>query len=286
MLEPCASRAGGSRAASARARWRRAGRAARRRGWRAPMAASVNLTRAAPITARSVRSREKSSLVHHEPLAPHIDDAREGASMSTAVDVARAGAADMISVNPSSPHAKKRAPARRGVVPSDEVDVAVDGTPRADHRGGARRPKRARSRTTPPCVPCARSRTRATSPSPCALAPPTPRRVIPPPATPRRRGAAVRRHVVPHHQCRPPSPPASSSAPRGERSAPSPSTPFARATQKTSPRTSLVVRAFDTLAARARLRRRRPTCEGQPDAALAANGRPRSLRRGVPSGCT
>ena len=49
--------------------------------------------------------------------------------MSTAVDVARAGAADMISVNPSSPHAKKRAPARRGVVPSDEVDVAVDGTP-------------------------------------------------------------------------------------------------------------------------------------------------------------
>ena len=48
--------------------------------------------------------------------------------MSTAVDVVRAGVADVTPVCPSSPLAKKRAPARRDVVPSDEVDVAVEGT--------------------------------------------------------------------------------------------------------------------------------------------------------------
>ena len=48
--------------------------------------------------------------------------------MSTAVDDARAGVADVIPVGPSSPLAKKRAPARRDVVPCDEVDVAVEGT--------------------------------------------------------------------------------------------------------------------------------------------------------------
>lgn len=48
--------------------------------------------------------------------------------MSTAVDDARAGVADVTPVGPSSPLAKKRAPARRDVVPSDEVDVAVEGT--------------------------------------------------------------------------------------------------------------------------------------------------------------
>ena len=73
--------------------------------------------------------------------------------MSTAVDVARAGAADMISVNPSSPHAKKRAPARRGVVPSDEVDVAVDGTPAPTTAEAPAGKKRARSPDDSPVRP-------------------------------------------------------------------------------------------------------------------------------------
>ena len=75
------------------------------------------------------------------------------ASMSTAVDVARAGVADAIPVDPSSPLAKKRAPARRDVVPSDEVDVAVEGTPAPITAEAPAGKKRARSPDDSPVRP-------------------------------------------------------------------------------------------------------------------------------------
>ena len=73
--------------------------------------------------------------------------------MSTAVDVARGGVADVIPVCPSSPLAKKRAPARRDVVPSDEVDVAVDGTPAPITAEAPAGKKRARSPDDSPVRP-------------------------------------------------------------------------------------------------------------------------------------
>ena len=153
--------------------------------------------------------------------------------MSTAVDVARAGAADMISVNPSSPHAKKRAPARRGVVPSDEVDVAVDGTPAPTTAEAPAGKKRARSPDDSPVRPMrsledardepisVRARPADASPRhPAALHPATSEDAV-------RRLVSLAVSTVEGVV----------TAPRGERASISP-TPFARATQKTSPRTS------------------------------------------------
>lgn len=187
--------------------------------------------------------------------------------MSTAVDVARAGVADVIPVVPSSPLAKKRAPARRDVVPSDEVDVAVEGTPAPITAEAPAGKKRARSPDDSPVRPM-RSLEDA--------------RDEPPPVRARRADASPRHPAALH-----PSTDEDAdrllvslavsavrgvvAAPRGERASVSLDALRPRNPENT-PAYLEVVRAFDTLRRELDLADADPReARGEPDAAAAAN---------------